>query len=126
VDRISFQQPVDIGDLLRLKSRVVFSFSASTSPVTAHTSPMPDSPSSPLPPPLPYVVVEVSCSVVRPEQASSIVSNTFHFVFAFPTGAGGSGGGGGGGGSVLRRVLPTTLEEASALLAASSAPGQSA
>jgi hypothetical protein len=47
VDKIEFRRPVDIGDLVRLKSRVVY---ASDDPVkpTAH--------------------VEVTCQVVRPER----------------------------------------------------------
>lgn len=47
MDKIEFRRPVDIGDLMRLKSRVVF---ASDDPVrpTAH--------------------IEVTCQVVRPER----------------------------------------------------------
>jgi acyl-coenzyme A thioesterase 9 len=47
VDKIEFRRPVDIGDLMRLKSRVVY---ASDDPVrpTAH--------------------VEVTCQVIRPER----------------------------------------------------------
>eukprot|EP01041_Mallomonas_annulata_P013117 gene13117-27703_t len=79
VDKIIFKKPVDIGDLVRFKSRVVY---ASDDPVN------------------PIAQVEVTCQVMRPERASSFISNTFNFIFGFPDGA------------TLRRVLPTTYEEA--------------
>ncbi len=82
-DSIAFRKPVDIGDLLRLKSRVVF-----TSDDPAH----------------PRLVVEVSCQVVRPEKASSFVSNTFLFTFGFTQGV------------TLRKVLPVTTEEGAVLV----------
>jgi acyl-coenzyme A thioesterase 9 len=82
-DKIAFRKPVAIGDLLRLKSRVVFT---SDDPMKAR------------------VVIEVSCQVVRPEQASSFVSNTFVFVFGFSRSI------------ALRKVLPVTTEEAIALI----------
>ncbi len=47
VDQIAFRKPVDIGDLLRLKSRVLYT---SDDPVR------------------PFVVVEVNVQVVRPER----------------------------------------------------------
>jgi hypothetical protein len=117
VDKIAFRKPVDIGDLLRLKSRVVYS---------GENNPL-----------QPMVVVEVTCHVVRPEKyvsksgkssvvdtvgctgvtigvcfilllcrASSFVSNTFHFVFGFPRDTPVN----------LRRVLPTTAEEAARIV----------
>lgn len=80
VEEVAFKKPVDIGDLVRLKSKVVYS---SDDPVD------------------PIVHIEVTCQVVRPERASSFVSNTFDFIMGFI------------GESVnLRRVLPTTREEA--------------
>lgn len=82
-DKISFRRPVAIGDLLRLKSRVVFT---SDDPIK------------------PRVVIEVSCQVVKPEQASSFISNTFSFVFGFNKNV------------ALRKVLPVTTEEAKALI----------
>eukprot|EP01039_Chlorochromonas_danica_P009558 gene9558-10565_t len=82
-DYIAFRRPVDVGDLLRLKSRVIF-----TSDDPIH----------------PRVVVEVLCQVVRPERASSFVSNSFVFTFGF------------GKNVTLRKVLPVTFEEAKALI----------
>jgi len=63
VDRIAFRRPVDVGDLLRLKSRVVYSSanphhtlrrSVTTSSNTSAAE-------------KPVLVVEVTCQVVRPE-----------------------------------------------------------
>lgn len=62
VDQIDFKKPVDIGDLVRLKSRVVFT---NDDPIMS------------------VVMVEVTCQVVRPEKASSFVSNSFNFVFRY-------------------------------------------
>ncbi|CAE7585728.1 Acot10, partial [Symbiodinium microadriaticum] len=86
VDTVEFRRPVDIGDLVRLKSRVVYS-SGDTLKTVMH--------------------VEVTVQVVRPERASSFVSNTFHFIFGFSDNV------------TLRRVLPVTNEEAAVLLQAS-------
>eukprot|EP00596_Hydrurales_sp_CCMP1899_P003825 CAMPEP_0119038526 /NCGR_PEP_ID=MMETSP1177-20130426/7498_1 /TAXON_ID=2985 /ORGANISM="Ochromonas sp, Strain CCMP1899" /LENGTH=471 /DNA_ID=CAMNT_0007001231 /DNA_START=164 /DNA_END=1576 /DNA_ORIENTATION=- len=86
VDQIDFKKPVDIGDLVRLKSRVVFTN---------------DDPS------MSVVMIEVTCQVVRPEKASSFVSNEFNFVFRFDNSVS------------LRRVLPSTYEEAVILVKAS-------
>ena len=89
VGEVSFKKPVDIGDLVRLKSRVVYTSDDPVSPV-AH--------------------VEVTCQVVRPERASSFVSNTFDFIFGFQND---------GAATSLRRVLPVTREEAETLITAS-------
>jgi len=86
VDKIIFKKPVDIGDLVRFKSRVVY---ASDDPIN------------------PLAQIEVTTQVVRPERASSFFSNSFNFIFGFPDGA------------TLRRVLPTTHEEAITLVRAS-------
>lgn len=85
IDRIAFRRPVDVGDLLRLKSRVIF-----TSDDPVH----------------PMVVIEVNVQVVRPERASSFVSNTFNFVFGFDKKVQ----------VALRKVLPVTNEEAAMLI----------
>jgi acyl-coenzyme A thioesterase 9 len=84
VAEVSFKKPVDIGDLVRLKSRVVFTSDDPVDPI-AH--------------------IEVTCQVVRPEKASSFVSNTFDFLMGFH-----------GDCVNLRRVLPTTREEAERLV----------
>jgi acyl-CoA hydrolase len=83
---VRFQRPVDIGDLVRLKSRVIYASDDSLRP---------------------FMHVEVTVQVVRPERASSFVSNTFHFIFGFSENV------------ALRRVLPVTNEEAVVLLSAS-------
>jgi acyl-coenzyme A thioesterase 9 len=61
-DRIQFLRSVEIGDLVRLKSRVTYS---SDDPVK------------------PAVHVEVTCQVMKPEKAVSYISNTFHFIYGF-------------------------------------------
>lgn len=62
IDRINFKHPVEIGDLVRLKSKIVYS---NNDPIK------------------PSVVCEVICQIVRPEKTSSSVSNTFNFTFGF-------------------------------------------
>lgn len=83
VDKIMFKRPVDIGDLVRLKSRVVYT---SDDPIR------------------PTAQVEITCQIVKPEKASSFVSNTFNFTFGFQQSVS------------LRRVLPSNLEEATLLV----------
>ena len=83
---MEFRRPVDIGDLVRLRSRVVLSN---------------DDPLAPM------AMVEVTCQGVRPERVSSFVSNTFNFIFQFKDCV------------TLRRILPSTIEEAKVLVAAS-------
>ena len=61
-DRIQFLKSVEIGDLIRLKSRVTYS---SDDPVK------------------PTVHVEVTCQVMKPEKAVSYISNTFHLIYGF-------------------------------------------
>mmetsp|Transcript_20723 Transcript_20723/g.34875 ORF Transcript_20723/g.34875 Transcript_20723/m.34875 type:complete len:466 (+) Transcript_20723:1755-3152(+) len=61
-DRIQFLKSVEIGDLVRLKSRVTYSSDDPVKP-TAH--------------------VEVTCQVMKPEKAVSYISNTFHFIYGF-------------------------------------------
>eukprot|EP01038_Epipyxis_sp_PR26KG_P006474 gene6474-8904_t len=80
VDEISFRKPVDVGNLIRMKSRVIY------------TS---DTPIKPL------VMIEVTCQVVKPERASSFVSNSFYFIFGFDKSV------------TVKKVLPLTSEEAS-------------
>ena len=53
----------------------------------------------------PTLICEVTCQVVRPEKASSTVTNTFYFIFGFFNQS-----------VHLRRVLPSTLDEAKLIL----------
>ena len=91
---------MDIGDLVRLKSRVLFS---SSNMAAAAENSMGGTGIGPV------VLVEVICQIVRPEKAASLLSNRFHFVFKFPV----------DGDVSLKEVLPTTAEEAHALIRAS-------
>jgi len=86
VDRVLFAKPVSIGDLVRLKSRVVCTSSS-------------------------LVNIEVTCQIVRPEKSSSIISNKFGFVFGFDPQASAEEG---KSGAVLnlRTPLPRNFDEA--------------
>ena len=88
VSDMDFLRPVDVGDLLRLKSRVLH---ASVSDEDEHKRSCVD--------------VEVEAFVTKPERAASEVSNTF--LFKFYVGAGGEGGA-----TVTRRVAPMSREDA--------------
>lgn len=90
VDDISFDSPVDVGDLLVFNSRVLY-----TQPdggflgdyVEEHEG-------------NPLVMMEVEAWVTVPEKADSRVSNIFHFTFALPKG------------TPCRKVLPANIDEA--------------
>ena len=66
VDEIQFKRPVDIGDLVRFKSRVL----------KAWEDPTPNDPARGM------AHVQVAASVVRPELLQSFESNTFIFLFS--------------------------------------------
>lgn len=63
VDEITFKRPVDVGDLLRLRSRVLWAAPKTTDPSQA------------------IVHVQVVASVSQPEAVKSDITNTFVFVF---------------------------------------------
>lgn len=88
VDEVTFQTPVDIGNLVRFESVVLFTSSSmlKNGASTIH--------------------VEVTAHVTKPEEMSSAVSNTFNFTFES---AGQDG--------TLRRVVPTTEDEAQRIVA---------
>ncbi|KAL4856193.1 Zinc finger MYND domain-containing protein 10 [Chlorella vulgaris] len=65
VEQVTFQRPVSVGDLMRLKSWV------------AHTWVAPSAPTQGM------AHVQVEASVTQPERRSSVVTNTFNFVFSF-------------------------------------------
>lgn len=83
VDEITFKRPVDVGDLLRLRSRVLWSAAKDPSLATVH--------------------VQVIASVSQPEAVKSDITNTFAFVFEVETARLAQG---------LKRILPATAEEA--------------
>ena len=89
VEEISFKRPVDIGDLIRLKSRVVYSEDdrRNNNSPSVGTNPI--------------IQVEVTCQVVKPEKTVSTVSNTFDFVFTCDLEKSNS----------IMSILPTTAEE---------------
>jgi acyl-coenzyme A thioesterase 9 len=62
VDEITFQKPVDVGNLVRFESIVLYT---SHSKTTIR----------------PLVHIEVVANVTRPEERVSFISNTFHFIF---------------------------------------------
>ena len=84
---MDFLKPVDVGDLLRFKARVLH---VDTTSETSKTC----------------VDVEVECLVTKPEETSAELSNTFLFTFHVETEAGGRDG------RKVRRVLPASREDA--------------
>ena len=90
VDDISFDSPVDVGDLLVFNSRVLY-----TKPEGGFLGDyVEDHEHHPL------VMMEVEAWVTEPEKAEARVSNIFHFTFALPKG------------QPCRKVLPGNIDEA--------------
>ena len=90
VDGISFDDPVDVGDLLVFKSRVIYTLPDGGylgDYVQGHGN-------------MPLVTIEVEAWVTVPEKATAKVSNHFYFTFALPTKEN------------CRRVLPGNIDEA--------------
>lgn len=90
VDDISFDKPVDVGDLLVLKSRVMYSLPDGGnlgSYVLKHDG-------------LPLVNVEVEAWVTVPETMRAEVSNHFYFTFALPNK------------HTCKMVLPSNIDQA--------------
>eukprot|EP00804_Cyclotella_cryptica_P030027 CCRYP_016949-RB/>CCRYP_016949-RB protein AED:0.11 eAED:0.11 QI:231/0.6/0.66/1/1/1/6/51/448 len=90
VDDITFDKPVDVGDLLVLKSRVLYSLPNGGnlgSYVMKHDG-------------LPLVNVEVEAWVTVPETMRAEVSNHFYFTFALPNK------------ETCRTVLPSNIDQA--------------
>jgi len=67
IDEVVFKKPVNVGDLLRLDSCVLYTSQSRTTLK-------------------PEIHVEVVATVAKPEAVSSFVSNTFHFTFEKPDG----------------------------------------
>jgi acyl-coenzyme A thioesterase 9 len=90
VDDISFDKPVDVGDLVVLKSRVLYSLPDGGnlgSYVMKHDG-------------LPLCNVEVEAWVTVPETMRAEVSNHFYFTFALPNKR------------TCRTVLPSNIDQA--------------
>ena len=90
VDDISFDKPVDVGDLLVLKSRVLYTLPEGGdlgSYVMNHTG-------------MPLVNVEVEAWVTVPETRRAEVSNHFYFTFALTNK------------TTCKRVLPSNIDQA--------------
>ena len=62
-EKITFNRAVEVGDLVKLTSRVIFA--SDDIPQKA------------------FVVVEVRMQIIRPEECSSVVSNHFLYTFSF-------------------------------------------
>jgi len=87
VDEVAFGLPVNVGDLLKFHSRVLYTVSQE------HQLRCFDGLSQTL-------SVEVEAWVIDPVQSSAKLSNKFYFTFAVPSGV------------PLRRILPSNMEEA--------------
>ncbi|MCO5598870.1 hypothetical protein L7F22_052969 [Adiantum nelumboides] len=90
VDRIDFLKPVDVGDFLRFKSRVLYTEQDDSKQ--------------------PLISIEVVAHVTRPELRTSEVSNTFYFTFTIDSEATTEPG------FMVRKVLTATEEEARRVL----------
>eukprot|EP01082_Thalassiosira_pseudonana_P003945 g3444.t1 g3444 contig12:2088597-2090034(-) len=90
VDDISFDKPVDVGDLLVFKSRVLY-----TMPEGGNLGSYVDKHEG-----FPLVNVEVECWVTCPGSKRAEVSNHFYFTFALPAK------------DTCRRVLPANIDQA--------------
>lgn len=90
VDDISFDKPVDVGDLLVFKARVLYT--CPNGGCLGHYVDKHDG--------LPLVIVEVECWVNCPERQHADISNVFYFTFALPNKAS------------CRRVLPGNIDQA--------------
>jgi acyl-coenzyme A thioesterase 9 len=94
VDEIQFKRPVDVGDLLRFRSRVLRAWNDPEVPSRG------------------FVHVQVVASVVKPEAVQSYETNTFNFVFEVQRRRKGENEL-----VSMPHILPTTEEEANELCA---------
>lgn len=90
VDDISFDSPVDVGDLLVFNSRVLY-----TMPEGGFLGEYVEDHSN-----CPLLMLEVEAWVTEPERASAKISNHFYFTFCLPKG------------TPCREVLPANIDEA--------------
>mmetsp|Transcript_11641 Transcript_11641/g.16609 ORF Transcript_11641/g.16609 Transcript_11641/m.16609 type:complete len:287 (+) Transcript_11641:599-1459(+) len=90
VDDVSFDSPVDVGDLLVFNSRVLY-----TQPEGGNLGSYVGVLGN-----MPLLSIEVECWVTEPENAKARVSNHFYFTFGLPEG------------KSCRKVLPGNIDEA--------------
>eukprot|EP00401_Gymnodinium_catenatum_P028028 CAMPEP_0117581732 /NCGR_PEP_ID=MMETSP0784-20121206/66004_1 /TAXON_ID=39447 /ORGANISM="" /LENGTH=447 /DNA_ID=CAMNT_0005382103 /DNA_START=71 /DNA_END=1414 /DNA_ORIENTATION=+ len=93
LDQVIFRSPVNVGDLLRLQSCVLYT-SENIDQLGRAT-----------------VHVEVVADVLTPEKRQAVTSNIFNFTFGLAENSDGTGKSIHGGDIDLRRVVPTSLEE---------------
>lgn len=91
VDQVSFGMPVNVGDLLKFKSRVLYA--------QTEEGPLRDFKGM-----TKTVSVEVEAWVLDPVDSSATLANQFYFTFALPSE------------TFLRRVLPANMEESRKIL----------
>jgi acyl-coenzyme A thioesterase 9 len=118
VDEVSFQSPVDVGDLLVFNSRVLYTEPDGSGGVGESGAEAGAASGGSR---LPVVHVEVECWVTEPEKARARLSNQFYFTFAVrraPLHADSSPSPSDGSGPALpssrkiRKVLPSNIDEA--------------
>ena len=95
VDQIVFKKPVNIGDLLRFTSRVLYTKEPVVAPIDED-----DSTGKPA-----EVHVEVVSYILQPETCDAQECNKFYFTFAMPPGVFG-----------LKQILPESEDEARTIL----------
>lgn len=94
VDEVSFVKPVDVGDLLRFRSRVIHTQQPAQLPGTG------------------LIHVEVVATVTQPELVQSHQTNTFYMIFQANIDPSGGSQAVAKPAKVLKSVLPATAEEA--------------
>ena len=93
VDEVSFQAPVDVGDLTVFNARVLYTHmiqdgsSMDFQPIDGMKN-------------VPLVTIEVEAWIAEPEERNAKLSNQFYFTFALPSD------------TVVRKVLPSSMDEA--------------
>ena len=91
VDDISFESPVDVGDLLVFNSRVIYTLPEGSDTSEAYFKDLAKHP---------LVMIEVEAWVTEPEKVKARVSNQFYFTFALPNR------------NTCRKVLPSNIDQA--------------
>ena len=91
VDDISFESPVDIGDLIVFQSRVLYTLPEGSDMTETYFKDLGKHP---------LVMIEVEAWVTEPEKVKARVSNRFYFTFGLPNR------------DTCRKVLPSNIDQA--------------